>query len=201
MFERLEAMSAPFSRFTEFVLELDRLKSIERRTYINAGERLENSAEHSWHVAIAAWALANYLDRDISLGKLLQLALVHDLGELDAGDTFLYSADRADVSAKERDGVSRLSTEHPGMIPDLVPLWDEQEVGATPEARLLKVADRLLPLLHNIASDGKTWREHGIARSQVLAAHAFIEAESPEIFAWIRGQLDAAVANGWLKDE
>lgn len=193
-------MNAPFSRFTEFALELDRLKSIERRTYINGGERLENSAEHSWHVAMAAWALANYLDRDISLGKLLQLALVHDLGELDAGDTFLYAADRADVAKKERDGVARLSSDHPGTIPDLVSLWDEQEVGATPEARLLKVTDRLLPLLHNIASDGKTWREHGIARSQVLAAHAFIEAESSEIFAWIEGQLDAAVANGWLRD-
>ena len=136
----------------------------------------------------------------MSIGKLLQLALVHDLGELHAGDTFLYAGDRAEVSKKERDGVSRLAQDHPSMIPDLVSLWDEQESGATPEARLLKVADRLLPLLHNIASEGKTWREHDIARSQVIAAHAFIEAESPEIFAWIEDQLDAAVANGWLRD-
>lgn len=181
------------------MLELDGLKSIERRTYINSGERLENSAEHSWHVAIAAWALANYLGRDVSTSKLLRLALIHDLGELDAGDTFLYAADRADVSRQEREGVARLANDHAGLIPDLVTLWDEQELGLTPEARLLKVADRLLPLLHNIASEGKTWREHGVAKSQVLAAHAFIEAEAPELFAWIEDQLDAAVASGWLR--
>jgi putative hydrolase of HD superfamily len=158
--------------FTEFLLRLDGLKLVERRTYINGGERRENSAEHSWQVAIAAWALANYLGWDVSVDKLLRLALVHDLGELGAGDTFLYSADRAEVSRKERVCVAELADEYGAYLPDMLSLWDEQELGETPEARLLKVADRLLPFLHNVASEGKTWREHGIARSQVLGARS-----------------------------
>jgi putative hydrolase of HD superfamily len=186
--------------FTEFLLRLDGLKLVERRTYIDGGERRENSAEHSWHVAMAAWALANYLGRDISIGRLLRLALVHDLGELGAGDTFLYAADRAEVSEKERACVAEMADEYGAWLPDMLSLWDEQELGETPEARLLKVADRLLPFLHNVASEGKTWREHDIARSQVLAAHAFIQDEVPEVFGWIEEQLDRAVRNGWLRD-
>lgn len=186
--------------FTEFLLQFDGLKLVERRTYIDGGARRENSAEHSWHVAMAAWALANYLGRDVSIGRLLRLALVHDLGELGAGDTFLYAADRNEVSERERACVAEMVDEYGAWLPDMLNLWDEQELGATPEARLLKVADRLLPFLHNVASEGKTWREHDIARSQVLAAHAFIEEESPEVFGWIEAQLDRAVRNGWLRD-
>ncbi|MDX2121131.1 MAG: HD domain-containing protein, partial [Gemmatimonadota bacterium] len=84
----------PLPAIAEFLLEIDALKLIERRTYISGGERRENSGEHSWHVALAAWALASHLERDISLEKLLKLALIHDLGEIGAGDTFLYFADR-----------------------------------------------------------------------------------------------------------
>ncbi len=184
----------------EFLLELDRLKLVERRTYINGGTRLENSAEHSWHVALAAWALASYLEWDVSIGKLLKLALIHDLGELDAGDTFLYAADRGEVSDEERAGVSRIADQYGALIPDLLVLWDEQEGGVTIEARLLKIADRLLPLLHNLSSEGKTWKQNNIARSQVQLAHAFIADEVPELSAWIEDQLETAVGRGWLRD-
>jgi len=184
----------------KFLLELDALKLVERRTYVDGGARRENSAEHSWHVAIAAWALANYLGWEVSVGKLLKLALLHDLGELDAGDTFLYAADRSNAAASERACVSRIADRYGSLIPDLEALWDEQESGETKEARLLKIADRLLPFLHNIASEGKTWREHDIARSQVLEAHSFIGNEAPELFSWMEAQLDNAVKNGWLND-
>ena len=186
--------------YAQLFADLDALKLVNRRTYVEGGVRLENSAEHSWHVAMAAWALANHLDRKVSLERLLKLALVHDLGEIDAGDTFLYSADRHSVSDAERVGVSKLASTYEPLIPDMLELWDEQELGATPEAKLLKVADRLLPFLHNILSEGKTWRENGIVRGQVLAMHSFIEAEEPEIFGWMIGELDRAVENGWLKD-
>lgn len=193
-------MTASRPSVADFFLRLDGLKLIERRTYIDGGKRLENSAEHSWHVAMAAWALASYIGWDVSTDKLLKLALVHDLGELDAGDTFLYSDDREKGSSKERDCVSRIAEQFGDLIPDLESLWDEQELGATSEARLLKIADRLLPFLHNIASDGKTWRENGIAKSQVLAMHAFIAESAPELFNWMKAQLDIAVDNGWLID-
>ena len=184
---------------TEFFAELDGLKLVNRRSYIAGGVRLENSAEHSWHVAMAAWALARQLDWEVSIGKLLKLALVHDLGELDAGDTFLYAAERQDVIARERDGVTRLAKKYQEFIPELEELWEEQELGKTNEARVLKIADRILPLFHNISSNGKTWIEHGIKRDQVLAAHGFIATEAPELFKWIERELDAAVAKGWLK--
>ncbi|MDH5737415.1 MAG: HD domain-containing protein [Gammaproteobacteria bacterium] len=185
---------------TDFLLEIDALKTINRRTYINSGSRLENSAEHSWQLALACWLFADCLDDDFDTEKLIKLALIHDLGEIDAGDTFLYAANRHHVSEDERKGIERLSI-HPGNpIDPLLALWDEQEAGESKEARLLKVLDRLLPFLLNLANKGKTWQEHGIKKSQVQAAHAFIEKEMPDIHAWIKTALDNAVEQGWLID-
>lgn len=183
-----------------FLLELDALKLVERRTYVDGGTRLENSAEHSWHVGLAAWALAGYLKLDVDIGKVVQLALIHDLGEMTAGDTFLYATDRTESADRERQGIVAFAGKYEGVLPGLASLWEEQESGATPEAAVLKIADRLLPFLHNLASEGKTWREHGIAKSQVLNAHAFIERDAPELFTWMKGEADAAAQRGWLTD-
>lgn len=142
----------------------------------------------------------SYLGKYVSVGKLVQLALVHDLGELDAGDTFFYSTERDDALKAERQCVSRLARRYDGLILDLDALWEEQEQGETEEARMRKLADRLPPFLHNIASERKTWREHNIAKSQVLEAHAFIASEAPELFRWMEKQLDHALENGWLGD-
>lgn len=193
-------VNSPPPSVAQFLTEIDALKLVERRTYINGGERRENSGEHSWHVALAAWSLANYLDRDVSMEKLLKLALIHDLGEIGAGDTFLYAADRNKGVDAERDCVSGIAKRYGALIPDLLELWEEQECGESPEARLLKIADRFLPFLHNITSEGRTWRENNIAKSQVLNAHSLIAAEAPELFAWIEGQLDEAVRRGWLRE-
>lgn len=182
------------------MLEIDRLKLIERRSYIAGGKRLENSSEHSWHVAMAAWALGRYLAWEVSLEKVLKLALIHDLGELDAGDTFLYSASRPAGIEAERTCIGRLGQVYAALIPDLPTLWEEQERGDTAESRLVKIADRLLPFLHNVASQGRTWREHGVAKSQVLDAHRFIGDVAPDLFEWMRSQLEDAVKQGWLTD-
>ncbi len=117
-----------------------------------------------------------------------------------AGDTFLYATDRIESSDRERQGISRIADTYGEVLPGLASLWEEQESGATPEARLLKIADRLLPFLHNISSEGKTWREHRIAKSQVLNAHAFIEGDAPELFKWMKDEVDNAVQKGWLSD-
>lgn len=180
-------------------MTLDTLKLVERRTYIQAGQRRENSAEHSWHLAIACWSFARCFNKNVSLEKLLQMALIHDLGEIDAGDTFLYDPARANAVAAEEACVKRLAA-HPGnAIDDMLQLWRDQEAGQLEEARLLKVVDRLLPFMHNMASDGKAWRENNIARSQVLAAHEFVKRYDPEIYRWVEGQAHQAVANGWLR--
>lgn len=191
-------MSERVSNISEFLLHLDALKSVNRRTYINGGERVENSAEHSWHLAIACWAFAELLQEDYDVYKLIKLALLHDLGEIEAGDTFLYSSNRDNAHIEERKGVEKLAS-HPGNpINDMVELWEEQETGQSKEAKLLKVIDRLLPFLHNISSEGRAWLDNGIHRDQVLKMHQFIETESPEIYGWFINKVNHAVEQGWL---
>jgi putative hydrolase of HD superfamily len=185
---------------TEFFLELDALKLINRRTYIDGGVRVENSAEHSWHLAMACWSIARSLEIDLSEEKLLKLALIHDLGEIDAGDTFLYSNDRNTAHTVERECVKRLENHRGNAIPNLSELWEEQENGYSIETKLLKTVDRLLPFLHNISSKGKTWQELGIKKSQVLKAHAFIANDFPEIHNWMLDKVQFAAEEGWLSD-
>lgn len=185
---------------TDFLLEIDALKLVNRRTYIGGASRVENSAEHSWHLAMACWSIANSFQLAVNHEKLLKLALVHDLGEIDAGDTFLYAKERSDAHSTERKCIQRLA-EHAGNgINDLTKTWEEQETGNSPETLLLKAVDRLLPFMHNIASDGKAWQESAIKKSQVLGAHAFIEHSFPVIHQWILDNVNHAVAQGWLID-
>lgn len=193
-------MSDDLDNMTNFVLELDALKLIDRRTYLDGGVRVENSAEHSWHLAMACWSISKSLGIELSEEKLLKLALVHDLGEIDAGDTFLYSNDRSNAHKAERECVKRLERHAGNAISDLSELWEEQESGKSVETKLLKTVDRLLPFLHNISSQGKTWQELGIKESQVLKAHAFIADDFPEIHAWMLDKIQLAVRKGWLED-
>ncbi len=185
---------------TDYFLELDALKLVDRRTYIDGGVRVENSAEHSWHLAMACWSISRSLGIELSEEKLLKLALVHDLGEIDAGDTFLYSNDRGIAHEAERACVKRLASHDGNAIFDLSELWEEQETGQSIETKLLKTVDRLLPFLHNISSQGKTWQALGIKKSQVLEAHEFIEKDFPEIHSWMLDKIQFAVGNGWLHD-
>jgi putative hydrolase of HD superfamily len=185
---------------TDFLLELDALKHVERRSFITGDKRRENSAEHSWHLAMACWSIAEHFNLQLNMETLLKLALVHDLGEIDAGDTFLYATDRSAAHHAERTCLQRLS-DHPGnTINDLTDLWDEQELGGSREAMLLKVVDRILPFLLNINNDGKPWKEHSVRKSQVAGAHAFIAELFPEIHQWITHNIEQAVAKGWLVD-
>ena len=191
-------MTERISEISGFLLQFDGLKSVNRRTYINGGERVENSAEHSWHLAVACWAFAELFQDDFDVLKLIKLALVHDLGEIDAGDTFLYSTKRNNAHVEEQKCVERIAS-HPGnSIGNLVKLWKEQEKGDSKEARLLKVIDRLLPFLHNIHSKGRAWQDNGIRKAQVLKMHQFIEHENPEIYKWFISKVEHAVEQGWL---
>jgi len=193
-------VSDKLTAITDFFLELDALKLISRRAYIGGGDRVENSAEHSWHLAMACWSISRSFGIALSEEKLLKLALVHDLGEIDAGDTFLYSIDRNNAHEAERECVKRLENHHGNAISDLSELWEEQETGKSVETKLLKTVDRLLPFLHNFSSQGKTWQELGIKKSQVLKAHAFIAGDFPEIHSWMLDKIQLAVQKGWLND-
>lgn len=100
-------MSDDISNITDFLLQLDALKSVNRRTHINGGQRVENSAEHSWHLAMACWGFAELLPENYDVEKLIKLALLHDLGEIESGDTFLYSTRRRDAHIEERKGIEK----------------------------------------------------------------------------------------------
>ncbi|MDN6275355.1 HD domain-containing protein [Psychrobacter sp.] len=186
---------------THFLLELDALKRVNRRSYVTQTTRKENSAEHSWHLAMACWSIVEQFELDINHEKLLKMALVHDLGEVDAGDTFLYASSRSTAHVEEREGIARLQAERGNGISDLGEIWEEQETGSSKETQLLKVVDRLLPFLLNLNTEGKTWIELGVTRSQVSGAHDFIKDSFPSIHDWLAKNIEYATKQGWLIDD
>lgn len=184
---------------TDFFYALDELKLVNRKSYVTGAARYENSAEHSWHLAMACWAMAEHLPYAYNQEKLIKLALVHDLGEIHAGDTFLYANERNQADKEERKGIELLQNHTGNPISQLLTLWDEQEYGESEETKLLKVMDRVLPFLLNIQSEGKAWIENGIHVSQVEKAHAFIADLNPDVHAWFKEKIAYAVSKGWLK--
>ncbi|MBE0407659.1 HD domain-containing protein [Psychrobacter sp. AOP22-C1-22] len=185
---------------THFLLELDALKRVNRRSYVTGTTRLENSAEHSWHLAMACWSIAEQFELDVNYEQLLKMALIHDLGEVDAGDTFLFANSRDDAHAEEREGIARLQAERGNGINNLSEVWEAQETGSSKEAELLRVVDRILPFLLNLNTGGKTWSEHDVTRSQVIRVLEFIKDSFPTIHVWLSKQIDYATQQGWLID-
>lgn len=185
---------------THFLLELDALKRVNRRSYVTGTTRLENSAEHSWHLAMACWSIAELFKLDVNHERLLKMALIHDLGEVDAGDTFLFANSRGDAHVEEREGIARLQSEPGNGIKNLSEIWEAQETGSSKEAELLRVVDRILPFLLNINTGGKTWSDHEVTRSQVTGVLGFIKDSFPSIHDWLTEQIDFATEQGWLID-
>ncbi|MEP7046696.1 MAG: HD domain-containing protein [Ilumatobacteraceae bacterium] len=183
-----------------FFMEADKLKGVERQNRLADGSRRENTAEHSWHLGIAALVLAPFVSEPIDLGTAVAMALVHDIVEIDAGDTFAYDdADGAATKeAREQAAADRLF----GMLPSATgrrfrEMWDEYERGDTAEARFVMAVDRLAPMMLNLAEGASTWREHGITRSRVIARNGrFVQQSLPEVWTTVLAQLDAAVAGG-----
>lgn len=184
----------------DFVLELDRLKTILRRTYLLDGSRHENTAEHSWHLALMAMVLAEHSDQTINILHTLKMLLVHDIVEIDAGDTYIYdTAGNEGKAAREQQAAQRIF----GLLPEgqqtqLHALWEEFEARQTPEARFAAALDRLMPLLHNIHTQGRSWQEHGIHAGQVLARNAHIADGSDALWQYAQTLIQEAVANHHL---
>jgi putative hydrolase of HD superfamily len=163
-------MTERWKRQIEFVIEIDRLKDVFRQSDVIRSRRRENDAEHSWHMAVMAAVLAEYAEGDVDLPRVIRMLLVHDIVEIDAGDTYAYDDEgRATQAAREVEAADRIFA----MLPadqgaELRALWDEFEGRRTPEARFAGALDRLQPLLLNYHTQGKAWREHGIRLDQVL---------------------------------
>lgn len=154
----------------EFFREIDKEKFIGRQTYLTGGERKENDAEHAWHMAIMAILLNEYANEEIDVLKTVTMILIHDIVEIDAGDTYAYDeegkATQREREVKAADRLFQMLPEDQGK--KLRGLWEEFEEAKTPEARFARTMDHIQPLMLNDATDGKAWREHGIHLSQVL---------------------------------
>lgn len=160
----------------DFLLEIDKLKGIVRRSYVLGGERRENTAEHSWHLVMMALVLTEHADEPVDVLAVLQMLAVHDLVEIDAGDTYVFDTDGASSKAdRERAAADRIFALLPAdQGAALRARWEEFEAGDSAEARFARALDRLMPLLHNVHTEGRSWQEHGIRPEQVRRLHGRI---------------------------
>lgn len=187
----------------EFLLEMDKLKFINRQTYLSDGVRKENDAEHSWHLALMAVLLAEHAEEKVDLLKVITMVLIHDLVEIDAGDTYAYDeAGKQTQRAREEKAAERIF----GMLPkdqgeNFRALWEEFDAYETPEAKFAHVCDNVQPLMLNHATGGKSWRERGIKRSQVEKRNSRVGESSQTMKAYIEEILDKNVEKGNLKNE
>jgi putative hydrolase of HD superfamily len=193
-------MSDRLQKQISFLLELDQLKAVLRRSYLLNQERRENSAEHSWHVAMLANVLAEYADEPVDIDRVTKMLLLHDIVEIDAGDTMVYDVEaRKGKAAKEAAAAIRIF----GLLPDdqaesLRSVWQEFEDCESPEARFARALDRLMPLLHNIHTQGRTWKENGIRKHQVLEVNAHMEKGSVRLWEYVRKSIEEAAERGDL---
>lgn len=185
-----------------FVLEADRLKSVLRRNTLRYGTRQENSAEHSWHLSLMAITFAEYAPRGTDLARVITMLVIHDLVEIDAGDTFVYDdAAVATQAERERAAADRIfALLPPGQAAELRAAWDEFEDRRTPEARFARALDRLQPLLINHGTGGGTWRRHDITADRVRARIPVIEEGSTALGAYAADLVEDAVRRGLLAE-
>ena len=185
-----------------FLLEADQLKTIVRRTPLTDNSRQENSAEHSWHLALAALTLSEYAPPGLNLARALELVVVHDLVEIDAGDTFAYDLKgHEDKDARERAAADRLF----GLLPpdqaaQLRERWEEFEAQATLEAKFANALDRLQALLQNLGAGGGSWRAHRVTRAQVMRRMAPVETALPDVWPFVLGVIDRFCALNAIAD-
>jgi putative hydrolases of HD superfamily len=192
--------SARLEQQIRFIVEIDKLKSICRRTSLINGERNENTAEHSWHLAVMAIVLAEYSNEPIDITRVMKMTLVHDLVEIDAGDTFIYDAQaELDKAVRERAAADRLfALLPPDQASELRQLWDEFEARETADARFAASLDRLMPQLHNYYNAGGSWKEHGITFDRVVAKNVTMNEGASALWSWTQQLLQDAVAKGFL---
>jgi putative hydrolase of HD superfamily len=187
----------------QFVIEIDKLKQILRQTLLTDGSRRENSAEHSWHIALMAIVLAEYAPVPIDVLRVIKMLLIHDLVEIDAGDTFCYDVQSNQSKAeRETQAADRLF----GLLPadqatELRDLWEEFEAQETPAAMFAASLDRLQPILHNQQTQGGTWRLHGITRDRVLHRMAPLKTGAPALWTFMQQLIESCVAAGYLLPE
>jgi putative hydrolase of HD superfamily len=190
-----------FEKQIGFIVEMDKLKRILRQTILTDHSRQETSAEHSWHLGVMALVLSEYAETGVDLLRVLKMVLVHDLVEIDAGDTYCYDrVETQDQVEREKKAADRLF----GLLPEdqageLRGLWEEFEARKTPEARFAAALDRLQPILQNYHTQGEMWKKNSISSRQVVRRNQPIEDGSPLLWDYVLHLLDDAVKKGMLQ--
>ncbi|EGQ7838615.1 TPA: HD domain-containing protein [Vibrio parahaemolyticus] len=184
------------------LIELDKLKSVLRRTRVKSAEgRLENSGEHSWHVALMAVLMEEHANAPVDICRVMKMLLIHDVVEIDAGDTFVYdTAATKEQAEKEIKAAERLF----GMLPtdqgqELLALWLEFEAAQSDDAKYAKALDRLIPMLLNYHTNGQSWKENSVTREQALTINKRIEFGSVTLWNKVKELIEEATEKGWLK--
>ena len=186
-----------------FIVEIDKVKNIFRQTLLADGNRKENDAEHSWHIALMAILLKEYAEDEVDVLKVMTMVLLHDLVEIDAGDTYAYDTVAA---ASKREREVKAADRIFGMLPEdqgnyFRALWDEFEEYQTADAKYAHLLDNLQPLLLNDASGGISWREHDVKKSQIYKRNERIEETSETIWKKMQELIDKNIALGNVKEE
>lgn len=185
-----------------FLLEMDKLKSVFRQTYLADGSRKENDAEHSWHLAMMAFLLAEYANEPVDVLKTMKMVMLHDVIEIDAGDTYAYdTAGNATKKVRELAAAKRIFA----LLPDdqaaeFRGLWDEFEAMETMEAKFANTLDKMQPLLLNHASEGKSWIEHGVSFSQVMGRNARTPEGSEALWQYMKTLIEENISKGNIKE-
>ena len=187
----------------KFIVEVDKAKEIMRRTYVTNSERFENDAEHSWHLALMAPLLKEYIKEDVNIERVINMVIIHDLVEIDAGDTFCYDKEgnltKREREVKAADRIFNILPKDQAKI--IYDLWNEFEEMKTIESRYAACLDRIQPILNNIATGGRAWKENNTTKSMVLGRMSVIKETSEEFWELILAIINEGVKIGALKDE
>jgi putative hydrolase of HD superfamily len=185
----------------EFALEIDKEKNILRQTHLSGHGRRENDAEHAWHMSVMAYLLREYSNDEIDVAKVMIMCLIHDIVEIDAGDTYAYDPEGLKTKKdREEKAKERIFS----ILPDdqkqeLTAIFDEFEEGVSAEARFARATDNLQPLILNDSNGGSDWREHGVWAEQVYARQSGTAAGSDRLYEYTKSVIDRNIEKGSLK--
>ena len=198
-----EELDTRLKQQIQFIVEVDKVKNIFRQTYLADANRKENDAEHSWHLALMAVLLKDYMKEEIDLAKVMIMVLIHDLVEIDAGDTYAYdesgAATKREREEKAADRIFGLLPEDQGQ--EFRKLWEEFEAYETPEAKYAHMLDNSQPLFLNNATDGISWVEHGVKKSQIYTRNRRTGEGAPKIWEYMQELIDQHVEKGHVIDD
>lgn len=189
-----------FAKQLAFILEADKEKEIYRQTHLTGYKRQENDAEHAWHMAMMIYLLREYANEEFDVAKAMMMAIIHDIVEIDAGDTYAYDAEAiASQTQREEAAAQRIF----GLLPEeqkneMIALFHEFEANETPEAKFAHVMDNFQPLILNEANDGADWRAHSVKKSQVIKRQQKSRLGSVEIWEYTKKLIDKNVEKGHI---